>query len=266
MISFVSIIALGFFLGMRHATDPDHVIAVTTIVSQQKTVIYGALIGAIWGFGHTLTILLVGSGIILFNIVIPPRLGLAMEVSVGVMLILLGLLNISGMMPSPANRPELAHAGTAALPHHHFNGLSFGSGRSSAWIHDYAADQEPASGMEALVRKTGSRGILRPLVVGIVHGLAGSAAVALLVLTTIRSPYWAVAYLLVFGIGTVAGMMLITAVIAVPFALSDGRFHRLNRAFGMLSALASLCFGLFLVYQMGFVDGLLSSHPTWMPR
>src|ERR1700739_1422394 len=83
------------------------------------------------------------------------------------------------------------------------------------------------------------------LAIGIVHGLAGSAAVALLVLTTIRVPSWAVSYLLVFGIGTVAGMMLITAAIAVPFTLSQNRFARLNRGLSLASGMVSLAFGLF---------------------
>src|SRR5215475_12064499 len=98
MIPFLSIIALGVFLGMRHATDADHVVAVTTIVSRERSVRSAALIGMLWGLGHTITIFLVGSLIILFGIVIPPRLGLTMELSVGLMLILLGILNLSGMM------------------------------------------------------------------------------------------------------------------------------------------------------------------------
>src|SRR5580704_618935 len=98
MIALLSIIALGFFLGMRHATDPDHVIAVTTIVSRHKSIRHAALIGVFWGVGHTITILVVGSLLILFGIVIPARVGLTMELSVGLMLILLGVLNLSGMM------------------------------------------------------------------------------------------------------------------------------------------------------------------------
>src|SRR5215813_11158040 len=100
MISFLSIIALGFFLGMRHATDPDHVIAVTTILSRQQTLSRAAMVGAFWGLGHTVTIFLVGAAIILFDLVIPPRLGLSMELSVGVMLIVLGLMNVVGFLRS----------------------------------------------------------------------------------------------------------------------------------------------------------------------
>ena len=102
--------------------------------------------------------------------------------------------------------------------------------------------------------------------VGVVHGLAGSAAIALLVLATIRNPWWAVAYLLLFGIGTVAGMMLITVTIAAPFAYTSERFGRVNRHLRVASGLLSLGFGLFLVYQIGFVSGLFTGHPRWAPR
>src|SRR4029077_10066223 len=100
MIAFLSILAVGFFLGMRHATDPDHVIAVTTIVTSQRSGMRAAWIGAFWGLGHTLTILVVGAGIIAFNLVIPVRLGLSMELSVAIMLVALGVMNIAAFLRS----------------------------------------------------------------------------------------------------------------------------------------------------------------------
>jgi len=111
MIGFLSILAVGFFLGMRHATDPDHVIAVTTIVSNQRNRAQAALIGAFWGVGHTVTIFAVGTAIILFNLVIPVRVGLSMELSVAVMLIILGLMNVSGFLRSIPSGPVLTPAG-----------------------------------------------------------------------------------------------------------------------------------------------------------
>src|SRR5439155_1955673 len=118
-ITLFSIIALGFFLGMRHATDPDHVIAVKTIVSRQRNVRYAALIGLLWGLGHTITILIVGSAIILFGLVIPPRLGLTMELSVGLMLILLGILNLSGIIRWVTETITPSQSSQHSHPHGH---------------------------------------------------------------------------------------------------------------------------------------------------
>src|SRR5580658_8816056 len=123
MIGLVSVIVLGFFLGMRHVTDPDHVIAVTTIVARYRKISHAALIGVIWGVGHTLTILMVGSGIILFGWVIPKRVGLSMEFSVGLMLILLGILNLTGLLEW-MNGTFLPNGGRSGLPDPHLEGPS----------------------------------------------------------------------------------------------------------------------------------------------
>lgn len=266
MTTLLSIIALGFFLGMRHATDADHVIAVTTIVSRQRSIRQAVWMGVLWGLGHTITILVVGSTIILFGLVIPPRVGLTMEFSVGLMLILLGILNLHGILrwiretvtPLPPGQHSHSH-GHGDYVHSHAHG-------HGPEKHGHAEDATPVAWMDRTFGRLGLYQVVRPLAVGIVHGLAGSAAVALLVLTTIRVPSWAVLYLLVFGIGTVAGMMLITAAIAVPFTFSGSRFARLNRGLGLVSGLVSLAFGLFIVYQMGFVNGLFAHNPNWAPR
>jgi len=266
MVPLLSIIALGFFLGMRHATDPDHVIAVTTIVSRQRSIRYAALIGVLWGLGHTITILVVGSAIILFGLVIPPRVGLTMELSVGLMLILLGILNLSGIMRWITENVTPLQMGQHSHPHGHGDFVHTHPHGHSPEKHGHSEDATPVSWMDRTFGGLGFYQIVRPLAVGIVHGLAGSAAVALLVLTTIRVPSWAVLYILVFGIGTVAGMMLITAAIAIPFKFSETRFSRLNRGLGLISGLVSLAFGLFIVYQMGFVNGLFTHAPRWVPR
>ena len=266
MITLVSIVALGFFLGMRHATDPDHVIAVTTIVSRQRSIRHAALIGVLWGLGHTITILAVGTAIILFGIVIPARIGLTMELSVGLMLVLLGILNLSGIMRWITETFTPAYMGPHSHPHGHGDFVHSHSHGDVPENHGLAEDATPVGWMDRTLGSMGLYQVARPLAVGLVHGLAGSAAVALLVLTTIRVPSWAVLYLLVFGIGTVAGMMLITAAIAVPFKVSGNRFARLNRGLGLASGLVSLAFGLFIVYQMGFVNGLFTHSPVWVPR
>jgi hypothetical protein len=262
-----AILAIGFLLGMRHATDPDHVIAVSTIVSRERSVVKAGLIGILWGVGHTLTIFLVGAGIILFGVAIPARVGLTMEFSVGLMLILLGVLNLTGAMRwfsqtfSPAH-PQVA--GSHAHIHEH---------GSQIHLHWHSHRPEGEHHGESLTPPkwmggTSQLGLfhtLRPLFVGLVHGLAGSAAVALLVLSTIRNPRWALLYLLIFGVGTIGGMMLITAAISLPFSFAGYKFAWLNKSLVVGSGVVSLVFGLFVCYQIGFVDGLFTSYPHWTP-
>ena len=211
MISSFSILLIGFVLGMRHATDADHVVAVTTIVSDQASLVRAAAVGAIWGIGHSITILLVGGVIVVFRVGIPPRLGLAMEFSVALMLIVLGAVNLSGRQ--------------------------VGSARSAT----------------------------RPLVVGFVHGLAGSAFVALLVVAAVPGPWLGLLYLGLFGVGTIAGMGLITAALAMPSALTARRFVHMQKYLRLASGLASVAFGLVLM-RNGIADGLFSAVPRWSPH
>jgi hypothetical protein len=268
MSSFLAVMSLGLFLGMRHATDPDHVIAVTTIVARQRTAGGAAAIGAAWGIGHTLTMLVVGGGIIMFGWVIPPRIGLSTELSAGLMLIVLGLANLEGVrrrvgeivINRGAARRLHSHAhGHGDYVHTHVHG-------HDPEAHPHAAEQTPLGWLDRHFGAVGTYRFVRPLVVGTVHGLAGSAAVALLVLTTIRDPTWAVVYLLIFGLGTIVGMMLMTAAIVLPFAYTGQQFARLNDGLRIASGVLSLGFGLFIAYRIGVVDGLFAGHPRWTPQ
>jgi high-affinity nickel-transport protein len=269
VIGLLSIIAIGFFLGMRHATDPDHVIAVTTIVSEQRSAGRAAWIGAFWGLGHTVTIFAVGSAIILFNVVIPARVGLAMEFSVGLMLILLGGWNLSSFfqaLPSRAGTQKELAALSHAHPHSHGNLVHNHLHTHLAAGHSHTELDASVAQLDKKFGNKGSHQMLRPLMIGIVHGLAGSAAVTLLILASIRNPRWAITYLIVFGVGTIAGMMLITMSIASTFRFFGSRFENLNRKFGLAAGVVSLCFGAFLAYQICVTQGLFSAHPQWVPK
>ena len=242
MIGFLSILAVGFFLGMRHATDPDHVIAVTTIVSNQRNKARAALIGAFWGVGHTVTIFVVGAGIILFNLVIPVRVGLSMELSVAVMLIILGLMNLTGFLRSIPASIDAADQIAHSHPHSHGDYVHNHPHTHQARGHTH--EDVPLVWMDRVFGRAGLYQYLRPFVVGIVHGLAGSAAVALLVLTTIRNVHWAIAYLLIFGIGTIAGMMLITMSLASAFTMVGRGREKFSQRLAFASGLLSVAFGL----------------------
>ena len=266
MTNLLGILALGFFLGMRHATDADHVIAVATIVARERNARSAAVIGAAWGLGHTLTILVVGGAIILLGWAIPPRVGMSMEMAVGAMLCILGLINLRGIsawvresVDEMRRRPSHhvhAHAHQHGdYVHTHVHGHEPES-------HPHDPERTPVTWLDRHFGRIGLYQIVRPLVVGVVHGLAGSAAVTLVVLATIERSRWAMFYLLVFGIGTVAGMMLITAAIGVPFAATGRRFARTQRGLRLASGALSLVFGVFVAYEAGKAGGLFATQPA----
>ena len=264
MTSSLALVVLGFFLGMRHATDPDHVIAVTTIVAREKTFSGATAIGAAWGLGHTLTILVVGGGIILFGWVIPPKIGLSMEFSVGLMLIVLGIMNLTGVMRLLGARRKIRGAEHQHThPHSHGDYVHTHSHAHNPEAHSHAPDRTPLGWLDRHLGGLRLYHLVRPLIVGIVHGLAGSAAVALLVLTVIRSPGWGLWYLLVFGLGTIVGMTLMTAAIVLPFSRAGHRLTGLGGGLRIASGVISLGFGLFVAYRTGFADGLFTENPQW---
>lgn len=207
-----SLLLLGFLLGMRHALDPDHVVAVTTIVSREASLRRAQWIGAMWGIGHSATVILVGGAIALFKVVVPTNLVLGLEFCVALMLIALGVANVM-----PQSRGEHAP------------------------------------------------GTLRPLTVGFIHGLAGSAFIAMLISTALPTPMMAGWYLLLFGLGTIVGMMLTTSAIAVPGIYLAGRYPDARQHLRMASGVASIGFGLFLAHQ-GVSSGLFDSVSGWMPQ
>src|SRR2546428_10036401 len=179
MITLLSLISLGFFLGMRHATDPDHVIAVSTIVTRQPTLRAALLIGILWGIGHTLTIVVVGAAIILFSIVIPPRLGLTMEMAVALMLVVLGLWNLTGVLQRI--RETLTSRGTRtgglhAHTHSHGDYVHSHSHGHGPDAHGHRDDQTPQAWLDRRLGRVGVYNLARPLVVGLLHGPAGSRA------------------------------------------------------------------------------------------
>lgn len=254
MPDFLVVLALGFFLGMRHATDADHVVAVTTILTRQRDMLAAAVTGLLWGVGHTLTLLVVGSSIILFNVAIPNWIGVGMELSVGLMLIVLGLFNVAVFFNLRPSMWRRAGASSSRVVHTHVHSHGdyvhshpHGHGPD---VHPHQPDQTPLAAIDRRFGRSRVYTRARPIVVGIVHGLAGSAAVALLVVAAVRNPAWAIGYLLVFGAGTIAGMMVITMSLASAFRFAAARSERAGRHLGLVAGVASIVFGLAFAYQI----------------
>ena len=268
----LAIALLGLVLGMRHATDPDHVIAVTTILSRERRLGVATRIGIVWGLGHTLTVLMVGAAIIIFKIAIPARLGLAMEFAVAIVLILLGIGSVTDLIRKAVNRKRGHSSSEGELIVHAHPHAHGGSIHSHPHVHAAGHEHADATHRDhrinagALPPLATRRPLLRSFGVGLVHGLAGSAAIALLVLSAIPQPLWATLYLAIFCIGTIAGMALITTVIATPFMVASRRASWIHQGLVTGSGLLSFGFGLFLAYQIGIVGRLFSAAPIWIPQ
>ncbi|MGH7306435.1 MAG: high-affinity nickel-transport family protein [Candidatus Rokuibacteriota bacterium] len=241
----LSAIFLGFLLGLQHATDPDHLVAVATILTRERRFADGALIGVLWGAGHMTTLTIVGAIIIGLKLTITPAVGDGLELIVAAMLIVLGIFRLRDAVRGLETVP----AGHLVADHDHGGGT--GVVHSHPHVHDAAPTHEhphvhPSRWLSALGWRSGWPAG-RALVVGAVHGLAGSAAVSLLVLATLRTTASAVVYLLIFGVGTIIGMTLLTAVMAYPVSLAL-RYRRARQALALCAGLGSIAFGLFYGY------------------
>ena len=251
--SLLPVLLLGLLFGIQHATDPDHVIAVATIVARTRRFGAGALVGAFWGVGHTVTVTGVGLALTGFDVPVSPRVGLLLELVVALMLIVLGTLRVvwvlrdSEAVPLAHLSEPHAHATEPALHRHvHAHGDA---------VHRHPHVHPPARLLRAL-QMVGPAQAVRSALVGLVHGLAGSAAVALLVFSTIRGTAGALGYLLLFGVGTILGMTAITGLLSLPFTIRAPRMRRARRALALTTGAVSLAFGLYLAFQIGIMDGL----------
>ena len=229
-----SILALGFLLGMRHATDADHLAAVATLATRSRSVSHTVLQGVAWGTGHTLTLMLFGGAVLVAGTVVPARAAQALELAVGVMLVLLGADALYRLRRSRIHFHAHRHADGVAHFHAH-------SHRSEGAPHDPARHEHPhPRGFPA-----------RALLVGMVHGMAGSAALVLLSLEALRSPAWGLLYIAIVGLGSILGMAVLSAAIAVPLRLSSRHLTRAHDGLSAAVGLATLVLGCYIVYRVG---------------
>jgi sulfite exporter TauE/SafE len=233
--SSVWILSVGFLLGLRHATDADHLAAVSTIVTERKSLFGSALVGGLWGLGHTISLLLAGIFVLLLNFQINERAERFLEFGVGLMLILLGLNVLRKLLRGGEfHFHEHEHGGHVhAHPHIH------GDETNEPHTH-HGFSFSP-----------------RALIVGMIHGLAGSAALMLLILQTIESKTIGLLYIIIFGIGSVGGMMLMSFLVGLPFHFTTFRLNRFNLLLRGAAGFFSVGLGLWIVYKKGVLEGLL---------
>lgn len=222
-----TVAGVGFVLGLRHALDPDHVVAVTTLASQRIGLRRTSLVGAFWGLGHALSLGVVGGAILVMRLTVPPAVNTALESVVAAMLVVLGALALRKALRWRVHAHPHQHDGTT---HVHFHAHA----RQEAQVHHHPHPLQ---------------GGLRPFLVGTVHGLAGSAGLALLALGAAPTVTAGIAYLVIFGIGSIAGMLLLSALMSVPLAYVEARYATLHRAVQVTAGAVSVAFGLYLLWQ-----------------
>ena len=234
----VALLGLGLVFGLKHATEVDHVVAVSTIVSEHRSIWRSTLVGGLWGAGHSVALLVVGVGLLVFRLPTPPGVTSGLEFAVALMIIGLGVLTVVRVLRKRAgvHIHRHTHDGQSHVHiHFHEQGTQHGS----------AVPHAPRTHSHAVARIG-----LKPLLVGAMHGLAGSAGLTLLVLTQIKSVGLGLVYLGVFGLGSTLGMLLMSGLIGLPFAFSGKRFSDINYGLQTAAGCLSIAFGLWYAFQI----------------
>ncbi len=239
----LALLGLGLIFGLKHATEVDHVVAVSTIVSEHRNLLRATLVGGLWGAGHTISLLVVGLVVLVFRVAIPEAVASWLEFGVALMIITLGALAVWRVFRGrgDVHLHEHTHDGQSHVHiHFHEHGTEHNRPVSKATSHSHAI----------------SRLGFKPLLVGAMHGLAGSAALTLLVLTQIQSLSLGLLYLLLFGIGSTAGMLLMSGLIGLPLVLSARRLTGINYGLQTIAGVFSIAFGFWYAYQTGIAGRL----------
>lgn len=226
LLQLITLLSLGFILGLKHALDVDHVVAVSTIVSQTKSLKKSSLSGAIWGLGHTTTLFLVGLLILGLKLVLPEKLALSFEFLVGIVLVVLGTDVLRKVIKDKVHLHGHKHDNITHLHLHAHN-----TSQSHSHTH-------------------------KSFIVGMFHGLAGSAALMLLVLPTVESMLQGLLFILIFGIGSILGMLITSTIIGLPFVFTT-KFDRINNIVKTVAGTLSIVLGFTIMYEIGIVGGLL---------
>jgi len=232
-----AILSFGFLLGLKHATEADHLAAVSTIVAERKSLWSSAFIGGIWGLGHTISLFLAGVFVLILNFQISEKTERMLEFCVGIMLTLLGLNVLRKLLKGGKLHFHAHEHGAHEHVHPH--------------IHAFGHDHETET-------HHGFKFNPRALIIGMVHGLAGSAALMLLVIPTIESKTVGLLYIVIFGAGSIGGMMLMSFLVGLPFHFTASRFNRFNYVLQSVAGLVSIALGLMIIYEKGVTEGLFS--------
>jgi ABC-type nickel/cobalt efflux system permease component RcnA len=230
----MAVLSIGLVFGLKHATEVDHVVAISTIVSRHKNIFHSAIVGALWGAGHTAALVVVAAIVLSLRIAVPESVSGWLELGVAIMIVGLGI---------SALRQALKKNAHVHVHQHNHDGLS----HTHIHFHENETRHRPA------LRSQHSHALSslgwKPILIGMMHGLAGSGALMLLVLTQISSPWLGFLYVATFGLGSIVGMLVMSGLIGLPFAFSSRKLTHLHQELQTVAAVFSICFGLWYAYK-----------------
>jgi ABC-type nickel/cobalt efflux system permease component RcnA len=235
------VLSIGLLFGLKHATEVDHVVAISTIVSRHQNVFRSAIVGALWGLGHTASLLVIGAVVLSLRVAIPERVSDWLEFGVALMIIALG---VSGLW-------RVSRKNTQVHIHQHSH-----DGLAHTHVHFHEKDNKHPPKSHAAHSHAVSRIGWKPILIGMLHGLAGSGALTVLVLTQISSSLLGFLYVATFGFGSIAGMLVMSGLIGLPFAFASRKLTRVHHGLQTVAAVFSICFGLWYAYRAG-LDAIL---------
>ena len=235
-LNLLAVLSIGLIFGLKHATEVDHVVAITTIVSCHRNVFRSAIVGALWGAGHSASLLIMSVIVLSLRVAIPQNVSGWLEFGVALMIIALG---VSALWRATRKNAEVH------VHQHSHDGLS----HTHVHFHEHENKHNPSS--RAAHSHAVSRVGWKPVLVGMMHGLAGSGALTLLVLTQISSSLLGLLYVATFGLGSIVGMLLMSGLIGLPFAFTSGKLTHLHQGLQTLAAIFSICFGVWYAFRTG---------------
>jgi len=230
-----AILLMGFLIGMRHALESDHIAAVAILVNRSRNLRQAAPLGMMWGLGHTLTLFIFGGLVLGLDTVLSEGLAKTLETAVGVMLVVLGGDVIFRLIKERIHFHSHRHHGEKGARDIHFHAHSHaGETRHSESTHQHQHPDKMSS---------------RALIVGMMHGMAGSAALVLLTLQTVESVVTGVFYILLFGLGSTLGMGVLSVVIAMPLRYAAESMTWAYRSLTAALGAFSVGLGLLTIYH-----------------
>jgi len=230
------VLSIGLLFGLKHATEVDHVVAISTIVSRHQNVFRSAIVGALWGAGHTVSLLVMGAIVLSLRVTIPETVSNWLEFGVAVMIIGLGV--------SALWRVSRTNSNVHIHQHSH-------DGQSHTHVHFHESDNKHQPNSHSVHSHAIASVGWKPVLIGMLHGLAGSGALTLLVLAQISSSLLGFLYIATFGFGSILGMLVMSGLIGLPFAFTSKRLTNFHHGLQTVAAILSIFFGIWYAYKAG---------------